>query len=188
MKKGTMKSEKEKMLLGEDYNCNDEEIVRDRDHTRKLLYDYNFSNPNEKEKRQKILKQLIITKDSFHIEPPFYCNYGYNIEVGENFYANFGFTVLDVVKVRIGDNALIGPNVQMYTVTHSVDPIERLTGKEFAKPILIGNNVWIGGGAIICPGVKIGNNVTIGAGSVVTKDIPDNVIAVGNPCRVLRGV
>ncbi|MDF2524594.1 MAG: maa, partial [Clostridiales bacterium] len=127
-------------------------------------------------------------KDSFHIEAPFNCDYGYNIEVGENFYANYGCTILDVNKVIIGDNVLLAPNVQIYTAAHPVDPSKRLTGKEFAKPIVIGNNVWIGGGAIICPGVKIGDNVTIGAGSVVTKDVPENVVAAGNPCRVIRRI
>lgn len=183
-----MKSEKEKMLSGDYYNAGDEELVRERDYARDLIFDFNRTKPSEKDKREKILKQLIIAKGAFHIEAPFYCDYGYNIEVGENFYANFGCIILDVNKVKIGDNVLLAPNVQIYTATHPIDPVERLTGKEFAKPIIIGNNVWIGGGAIICPGVKIGDNVTIGAGSVVTKDIPHNVIAAGNPCKVIREI
>lgn len=183
-----MISEKEKMLAGDFYNAGDEELSKEREYARNLTFEFNHTRPSEKEKRQEILKQLIIAKGSFHIEASFNCDYGYNIEVGENFYANYGCTILDVNKVKIGDNVLLAPNVQIYTATHPIDPVERLTGKEYAKPIVIGNNVWVGGGTIICPGVKIGNNVTIGAGSVVTKDIPDNVIAVGNPCRVIKSI
>lgn len=183
-----MKSEKQKMLSGELYNAGDEVLEKERDYARELIFEFNHTRPGEKENRQRILKQLIRAKGSFHIEAPFYCDYGYNIEVGENFYVNYGCVILDVNNVKIGDNVLLAPNVQIYTATHPVDPIERLTGKEFAKQIVIGNNVWVGGGTIICPGVKIGDNVTIGAGSVVTKDIPDNVIAVGNPCKVIKEI
>ncbi|WP_028987073.1 sugar O-acetyltransferase [Thermicanus aegyptius] len=183
-----MRSEKEKMLAGQFYYAGDEELVKEREYARNLLFEFNHTRPSEKEKRMEILKQLIIAKGSFYIEAPFYCDYGYNIIVGDNFYANFGCTILDVNKVTIGDHVLLGPNVQIYTATHPIDPVERLTGKEFSKPIFIGNNVWIGGGTIICPGVKIGDHVTIGAGSVVTKDIPDHVVAVGNPCKVIREI
>lgn len=183
-----MRSEKEKMLSGDFYNAGDEELIKERDYARNLTFEFNNTRPSEKERRQKILKQLIIAKGSLYIEAPFNCDYGYNIEVGENFYANFGCTILDVNKVKIGDNVLLAPNVQIYTATHPTDPKERLTGKEYAVPIVIGDNVWIGGGTIICPGVKIGNNVTIGAGSVVTKYIPDNVIAGGNPCRIIKDI
>ncbi|TGE39891.1 sugar O-acetyltransferase [Desulfosporosinus fructosivorans] len=181
------KSEKEKMLSDDYYNAGDEELVRERNYARNLTFEFNHTRPNEKEKRQQILKQLFNSKGSFHIEAPFNCDYGYNIEIGENFYANYGCIILDVNKVKIGDNVLLAPNVQIYTAAHPIDPTERLTGKEYAKPIVIGNNVW-SGGTIICPGVKIGDNVTIGAGSVVTKDIPDHVIAVGNPCRVIKSI
>ncbi len=183
-----MRSEKEKMLAGDFYNADDEELIKERDYARSLTFEFNNTKPIEKVKRQEILKKLIIAKGSFHIEAPFNCDYGYNIEVGENFYANYGCIILDVNKVKIGDNVLLAPNVQIYTATHPTDPIERLTGKEYGKPIVIGNNVWIGGGTIICPGVTIGDNVTIGAGSVVTKDIDDNVIAGGNPCRVIKTI
>ncbi len=183
-----IKSEKEKMLLGNYYNAGDEELVRERNYARNMTFEFNHTRPNEKEKKQQILKQLFNSKGGFHIEAPFNCDYGYNIEIGENFYANYGCIILDVNKVKIGDNVLLAPNVQIYTAAHPIDPTERLTGKEYAKPIVIGNNVWVGGGTIICPGVKIGDNVTIGAGSVVTKDIPDNVIAVGNPCRVIKSI
>lgn len=182
------RSEKEKMILGDYYNASDKELVRERDYARNLTFEFNHTRPSEKEKRQQILKQLIKVKGSFHIEVPFDCDYGYNIEVGKNFYANYGCIILDVNRVIIGDNVLLAPNVQIYTAAHAIDPTERLSGKEYSKPIIIGNNVWVGGGTIICPGVKVGDNVTIGAGSVVTKDIPDNVIAVGNPCRVIKGI
>ena len=181
-------SEKEKMLAGNFYNAGDKELVKERDYARELIFEYNHTKPSEKEKRQEILQRLIRAKGSFHVQAPFYCDYGYNIEVGENFYANYNCIILDVNKVKIGDNVLLGPNVQIYTAAHPIDPNERLTGKEFAKSIVIGDNAWIGGGSILCPGVKIGNNVTIGAGSVVPKNIPDNVIAVGNPCRIIREI
>ena len=183
-----MKSEKDKMLSGDYYNCNDEELVSERDYAKNLTFEFNNTRPSEKEKKQEILEQLINSKGLFHIEAPFNCDYGYNIEVGENFYANYGCTILDVNRVKIGDNVLLGPNVQIYTAAHPTDPTERLTGREYGKPIKIGNNVWIGGGTIICPGVTIGQNVTIGAGSVVTKDVPDNVVAAGNPCKVIRAI
>lgn len=189
MKEGkAMKSEKEKMLAGDLYFADDQELTKERDRAKDLTFEFNHTRPSEKEKRHKILKQLIKAKGTFHIEAPFYCDYGYNIEVGDNFYANFGCIILDVNKVTIGDNVLLAPNVQIYTAAHPTDPTKRLTKKEFARPVSIGNNVWVGGGAIICPGVRIGDNVTIGAGSVVTKDIPDNALAVGNPCRVIKNV
>lgn len=183
-----MKSEKEKMLLGEYYNADDEELIIERNYAKNLIFEFNHTNPSEKEKKQEIILKLIKTKGSFNIEAPFYCDYGYNIEVGDNFYANYNCIILDVNKVKIGDNVLLAPNVQIYTATHPIDPKERLTGKEFAKPVSIGNNAWIGGGTIICPGVRIGDNTIIGAGSVVTKDIPGNVIAVGNPCKIIDNI
>jgi maltose O-acetyltransferase len=182
------KSEKEKMLSGDYYNADDEELIRERNYAKNLIFEYNHSKPSEKEKKQEIILKLIKVKGIFNIEAPFYCDYGYNIEVGDNFYANYNCIILDVNRVKIGDNVLIAPNVQIYTATHPIDPKERLTGKEFAKPVSIGNNVWIGGGTIVCPGVKIGDNTIIGAGSVVTKDIPANVIAVGNPCKIINEI
>lgn len=183
-----MKTEKDKMLSGEYYDSSDEELTNERDYARGLLFEFNHTSPGEKEKKQHVLRQLIKAKGSFYIEVPFYCDYGYNIEIGEDFFANFGCIILDVNKVKIGDNVLLGPNVQIYTASHPTDPKERITGKEFGKSIVVGNNVWIGGGTIICPGVKIGDNVTIGAGSVVIKDIPDNVVAAGNPCKVIKEI
>lgn len=183
-----MQSEKEKMLAGLLYNSLDEELVKEREYARGLTFEFNQTRPDEIEKRKQLIRRLLHARGSFYIEPPFHCDYGYNIEIGDNFYANFGCVILDVNTVRIGDNALLAPNVQIYTATHPTDPAQRLTGRELAKPIVIGDNVWIGGGAILCPGVTVGNNVTIGAGSVVTRNIPDNVIAAGNPCRIIRNV
>ncbi|MBU3181108.1 sugar O-acetyltransferase [Clostridium psychrophilum] len=183
-----MKSEKEKMLAGEFYNASDKELVKERNYAKNLTFEFNHTKPSELGKAKELLGNLIVANGSFHIEASFNCDYGYNIEVGKNFYANYGCTILDINKVKIGDNVLLAPNVQIYTACHPTNPKERLSCKEFGKPIVIGDNVWIGGGAIICPGVKIGNNVTIGAGSVVIKDIPDNVIAVGNPCKVIKSI
>lgn len=181
-----MKTEKEKMLLSELYDAGDKDLVKEREYAKNLISEFNNTKPTEERKRNEILKQLMKVKGSAYIEPPFYCDYGYNIEVGENFYANHGCIILDVNKVTIGDNVLLAPMVQIYTAAHPADPQERLTGKEIGKPIIIGNNVWIGGGAIICPGVRIGDNSTIGAGSVVVNDLPNDVIAAGNPCKVIN--
>lgn len=179
-------SEKEKMLAGELYIAADRELTGERERARNLIQAYNRTAPEEGSKRNKILSELIRAKGSLHIEPPFYCDYGYNIEVGVNFYANFNCVILDVNSVMMGDNVLLGPFVQIYTATHPLEPEERLTGKELGRPVEIGDNVWIGGGAIICPGVRIGSNTTIGPGSVVTRDIPESVFAAGNPCRTIR--
>ncbi len=183
-----MESEKVKMLAGEYYMADDEELVRERDRAQALAFEFSHTPPCEKEKRQEILKRLIIARGAFHIEAPFNCDYGYNIEVGAGFYANYGCTILDVCKVTIGQNVLLGPNVQIYTATHPLDPAVRLSGMEYGKPVTIGDNVWVGGAAVICPGVTIGENATIGAGSVVTRDIPPNAVAAGNPCRVMKRV
>lgn len=182
-------TEKEKMLNGILYDGGDPELIEERAQARELVHEFNNALPGEREKRDQVIRKLFArTGRVFHIEPRFQCDYGSNIEVGENFYANFGCVILDVNKVTIGDNVLFGPNVQVYTAGHPVDPEERLTMLEYGKAIAIGDNVWIGGAAIICPGVTIGSNSTIGAGSVVTKNIPANVVAAGNPCRVIRAV
>ncbi len=183
-----MKTEKEKMIAGELYFAGEEELVNERINIRKLTKEYNITQPDDIEKRKELLKKILNCGDNISIEPPFYCDYGYNIEIGDNFYANFACTILDVNKVKIGKNVMFGPNVQVYTATHPLKAEERIKGLELSKPIEIGDNVWINGGAIICPGVKIGNNTTIGAGSVVTKDIPDNVFAAGNPCKVIKEI
>lgn len=137
---------------------------------------------------EKIVKELLGKSDGAFINPPFYCDYGFNIEVGKNFFANYNCTILDVAKVKIGDNCQLAPNVAIYTAGHPVHPETRNSGYEYGIAVTIGNSVWIGGNSVICPGVTVGDNVVIGAGSVVTKDIPADVIAAGNPCRVIRQI
>jgi maltose O-acetyltransferase len=182
-----MKSEKEKMLDGELYNPGDTELLRDRQNARRLTRLYNQTLETEDAKRAELLKELFgSTGDHLYIEPSFKCDYGYNIHVGENFYTNFDCVILDVCKVRIGDNCFVAPGVHIYTATHPLNPYERIAGKEYGKPVTIGNNVWIGGSAIINPGVNVGNNVVIASGAVVTKDVPDNVVVGGNPAKVIK--
>ena len=183
-----MKTEKEKMLAGEIYSAVDPQLIEELMETREVLYEYNSLRPTETRRMKEILKGLLghVADDELIINQPFRCDYGKQIRVGKRFFANFNFTVLDEAFVTIGDDCFIGPNVSIYTACHSTDPIERNSRKEWAEPVTIGNNVWIGGSVTILPGVTIGDNVTIGAGSVVVKDIPSNVIAAGNPCRVIR--
>lgn len=182
-----MKSEKEKMLSGELYNALDKQLADERVKTRLLLKKLNDSREDEPGKRERILKQLLPNAGTgLWLQPPFYCDYGTNIILGEKVFFNFNCVLLDVAKITVGSRTLFGPNVQIYTATHPVNYLERSSGLEYGKSIQIGEDVWIGGGAIICPGVKIGNRSIIGAGSVVTKDIPGNVVAAGNPCRVIR--
>lgn len=183
-----MKTEKEKMLAGEMYNPSNPELMKDRENTRRLVRMYNQTTETEGDKRSKLLKELLgSTGEHVYMEPNIRFDYGYNTYVGENFFANFDCTILDVCEVRFGDNCMLGPSVQIYTATHPLDPTERNSGKEYAKPIAIGDNVWIGGSAIINPGVVIGNNVVIASGSVVTKNVPDNVVVGGNRQRLLNG-
>lgn len=156
---------------------------------KKKLLKYNTYDPEKRDEIKELLKDILgKTGEEVNIEAPFHCDYGKNIEVGENFFANYNFTVLDVGKVIIGKNAQIAPNVSIYTAGHPIHPESRNSGYEYGIGITIGDNVWIGGSSVILPGVNIGNNVVIGAGSVVTKDIPDNRIAVGNPCKVIREI
>lgn len=181
------KTEKQKMLAGELYRSTDPELVAERRNARRLTRLYNATTEQESEQRVQILRELFGTVGStLEIEPPFYCDYGYNIHAGEGFYMNFGCVILDCCSVHIGDNVLCAPSVQIYTATHPTDPEIRLSGLELAAPVRIGNNVWIGGGAIICPGVTVGDHATIAAGSVVVKNIPARVVAGGNPCRIIR--
>jgi maltose O-acetyltransferase len=183
------KTEKQKMLAGELYRGSDRELVAERQNARRLTRLYNSTTEQETQRRVQILRELFGTVgSSIDIEPPFYCDYGYNIHAGDGFYMNFGCVILDCCPVHIGNNVLCAPSVQIYTATHPTDPEVRLSGLEYAAPVHIGNNVWIGGGAIICPGVKIGDHTTIAAGSVVVKDIPARVVAGGNPCRIIRGL
>ena len=181
-------TEKEKMLAGEYYSAINPELVRELNETKDIIQQYNNLRPSDTQGRFEILKNLIgkMADDNALIIQPFFCDYGKHIRLGKRFFANFNFTVLDEAYVTIGDDCFIGPNVSIYTACHSTNPIERNSRKEWALPVTIGNNVWIGGSVTILPGVTIGDNVTIGAGSVVVKDIPSNVIAVGNPCRVIK--
>ncbi len=184
-----MKTEKEKMISGKPYKAFDKELFAERQYAKEQLYILNSLHPNKVEERDEILKTLLgKTKNNFYIEPPFRCDYGYNIELGENFYSNYNLIILDCAKVSIGDNVLIAPNVGIYTAGHPLHYEKRNEQYEYAFPIEIGNNVWIGGNVVINPGVSIGDNTVIGSGSVVTKNIPDNVIAVGNPCKVVREI
>lgn len=184
-----MDNEKAKMLTGQPYKAFGDILLSERQHAKELIFDFNNLRPTDVEKRNEIIKNLFgKTKNTFFIEPPFRCDYGYNIEIGENFYSNYNLIILDCSKVIIGDNVLIAPNVGIYTAGHPLHYEMRNEGYEYAFPIFIGNNVWIGGNVIINPGVKIGDNSVIGAGSVVTRDIPENVVAVGNPCRILKQI
>ncbi len=182
-------TEKEKMLSGELYNPMDAVLSKERVDARIKFQRINNLSDKEKKERNKLLKELIGEFDkNFFIEPPFYCDYGYNIKLGKNVFMNFNCCILDVAEVKIGNNVLIGPNVQLYTAVHPIDIKKRNSWLEYAKPISIGNNVWIGGGAIINPGVTIGNGAVIGSGSVVTKDIPENVVVAGNPARIIKTI
>lgn len=177
------------MVCGEIYSPSDPELVAGRLTARKLTRLFNHTTEEEIEKRTNILKDLFgSTGESINIEPDFHCDYGYNIHVGENFYANFNCVILDICEVTIGDNCMLAPGVQIYTAAHPIDPHERNSGVEFGKPVTIGNNVWIGGRAVIIPGVTIGNNAVIAAGSVVTKNVPANTVVGGNPAKVIREI
>jgi maltose O-acetyltransferase len=184
-----MKTEKEKMLAGELYNALDKQLSDDRLKARLLIKELNDSREDQSEERSRILKALIPSAGAdFWLQPPFYCDYGSNIKIGDKVFFNFNCVVLDVAPVTIGSRTLFGPNVQIYTATHPLNHTERASGLEYAKPISIGEDVWIGGSAVICPGVNIGDRSVIGAGSVVTKDIPADVFAAGNPCKVIRSL
>ena len=182
-------NQKERMLAGLPYKAWMDGLAEERLETRKKIFKYNNLEPGNDEEKDRLIKEILgKTGDRINIEAPFHCDYGYNIEVGENFFANYNFTVLDVGKVKIGDNAQIAPNVSIYTAGHPLHPDSRNSGYEYGIGITIGDNVWIGGNVCILPGISIGNNAVIGAGSVVTRNIPDNVIAVGNPCTVIREI
>lgn len=183
-------SEKEKMLAGELYNANyDENLIKERYLVKDMCKQYNNLLPSDFEQRTKLIKKIFgKTGKEIIVEQDFWCDYGYNISVGENFYMNHNCIILDGAKVEFGDNVFIAPNCSFYTAGHPIDIKQRNMGLEYAKPIKVGNNVWIGGNVIVLPGVVIGDNVTIGAGSVVTKDIPSNVIAFGNPCKVVKDI
>ncbi|CBK73854.1 Acetyltransferase (isoleucine patch superfamily) [Butyrivibrio fibrisolvens 16/4] len=182
-------NQKERMLANLPYKAWLDGLSEERMENKKKIYKYNNLEPDKQEEKDKLIKEILgKTGESINIETPFHCDYGYNIEVGENFFANYNLVILDVGKVKIGDNAQIAPNVAIYTAGHPIHPDSRNSGYEYGIDITIGDNVWIGGNTCIMPGVTIGNNVVIGGGSVVNKDLPDNVIAVGNPCKVVREI
>lgn len=184
-----MSSEKEKMLSGRLYKSFDAELLAERQRAKEIVFRYNSLQPSMIEERNELLKSLFgSVKGNFFIEPPFRCDYGCNIEIGENFYANYNLVILDCAKVTIGANVLIGPNVGIYTAGHPLHFELRNEEWEFACPITIEDNVWIGGNVVLNPGVTVGRNSVVGSGSVVTKDIPANVVAAGNPCRVIREI
>lgn len=182
-------TEKEKMISGQFYNPIDEELENDRNRAKDLCFDFNSLRPSQGKEKEAMIKQLLgETGENVWVEQPFHCDYGYNISVGEHFYANHNCVILDCTKVTIGHHVFLAPNVGIYTATHPLDAETRNQFIENAEPVTIGNNVWIGGGVTIVPGVTIGDNTVIGAGSVVVKDIPSNVLAVGNPCKPVRTI
>lgn len=182
-------TEKEKMLAGKLYWAEEPSLVAERMRAKDLCLEFNNTPPSHTEEGRAILLKLLgKTGRNFAVMSPFWCDYGYNIEIGENFFANHNCVILDCAKVKIGDNVFLAPDVGIYTAGHPIDTPRRNAAMEYAYPVTIGDNVWIGGGVRIVPGVTIGSNVVIGAGSVVTRDVPDNVVAAGTPCRVLRPV
>lgn len=184
-----MITEKQKMLAGDMYNPSDPELVKERLRARILFQKFNDLSDENLEERQKILAQIFENAgENLFVEPPFYCDYGSNIKAGKNLFMNFNCCILDVAQVTMGDNVMIGPYVQIYTATHPLEFKARNSGKELANPITIGDNVWIGGNATICPGVNLGNNVVVAAGAVVTKSFPDNVVIGGNPAKIIKPI
>lgn len=182
-------NQKERMLAGLPYKSWLDGLSEERMKNKLKIYEYNLLRPDETKKMDELIKDILgKTGDKVFIEQPFHCDYGKNIQVGNNFFANYNCTILDVGKVIIGDNVQFAPNVSLYTAGHPIHPDSRNSGYEYGIGITIGDNVWLGGNVVVNPGVHIGNNVVIGSGSVVTKDIPDNVIAAGNPCKVIREI
>lgn len=182
-------TEKEKMLSGVPYQAFDEELLQDRQRARTLLYEFNRLHPAEEEKGKALIGELFgKIGEAFYIEKPFLCDYGYNIEAGDHFFANYNCVILDAAKVVIGDHVMFAPNVSLFTAGHPAHHLPRNTGVEYALPITIGDNVWLGGNVVVNPGVSIGACTVVGSGSVVTKDLPPGVVAAGNPCRVLRKI
>jgi maltose O-acetyltransferase len=182
-----MPTEKQKMLAGELYNSADPELAAERLRARELCQKLIALSPRAPEsERAELLMQLFGVATNAYVTPPFFCDYGRHIELGNNVYFNFNCVLLDVARVTIGNNVLFGPAVQVYTAAHPLNADERRSGQEYGQPVVIGNDVWLGGGAIVCPGLSIGAGTVIGAGSVVVRDIPPGVFAAGNPCRVIR--
>lgn len=181
------RSEKQKMLAGEPYLASDPELVAGRLRARRLTRLFNATTEDEPDRRLELLRELLgALGENIEVEPPFRCDYGLNITVGDRFYMNFDCVILDVCQVTIGQRVKIGPRVQIITAFHPIDPVERASGLEFGAPITIGDDVWLGSGVIVNPGVTIGAGTTVGSGSVVTRDLPGEVVAAGVPCRVIR--
>ncbi|MEM9217272.1 MAG: sugar O-acetyltransferase [Cyanobacteria bacterium P01_F01_bin.150] len=183
------RSNRERMLAGDQYIANDPDLIRDRNHAANLLTTFNATDSDDQLGRDRILGELLgHIGEGTVIRPPLRCDYGYQTHIGARSFANWGLICLDVGKIEIGDDVQIGPNVQLLTATHPVEPLPRKAKWEGSRAIAIDNNVWLGGGVIVCPGVSIGNNTVVGAGAVVTRDLPANVVAVGNPARVIRRI
>lgn len=182
-------NQKDRMLSGLPYKAWLDGLSEERMACKKLVHEFNLLPPEQEDRAEELMRALLgkAGKDAW-INAPFHCDYGYNIEVGDNFFANYNLTILDVAKVVIGNNVQIAPNVSIYTAGHPIHPDSRNSGYEYGIPVAIGDNVWIGGDVVILPGVTIGSNSVIGAGSVVSKDVPEWVVAAGNPCRVIRAV
>ncbi|WP_434635983.1 maltose O-acetyltransferase [Klebsiella sp. I138] len=181
-----MSEEKRKMIAGELYQAGDATLRADRLRARQLLHRYNHSAPDERDWRKICLAELFGQAGDAYIEPTFRCDYGYNIFLGANFYANFDCVMLDVCPIHIGDNCMLAPGVHIYTATHPLDAAERNSGKEYGKPVTIGHNVWIGGRAVINPGITVGDNAVIASGAVVVKDVPANAVVGGNPAQIIK--
>ncbi|WP_313696170.1 sugar O-acetyltransferase [Halorarum halobium] len=182
-----MASERERMLNGDRYDPTDPELVAERERARRLVRRYNRTTADESDRRDRLLAELFGTVgDDPYVEPPFRCDYGDNVHVGENFYANFDCVVLDCCRVEFGRDCKLGPGVHVYTATHPLDPAERATGTEWGEPVTVGDNVWIGGRAVLNPGVTVGDDAVVASGAVVTEDVPDGVVG-GNPATVIRG-
>ncbi len=184
--KNSAMTEKQKMISGQSYYPWDETLIEDRNKAKDLCFDFNQIKPSQTKDRQALIKTLFSESVNPHIESPFYCDYGYNIRTGKNFYANHGCTILDAAPVTFGDNVMLAPGVLISTATHPLDPAQRASGEEFAHSITIGNDVWVGMGAKILPGVSIGDNVVVAAGALVNKDVPDNSVVAGVPAKVIR--
>ena len=182
-----MPTEKEKMLAGELYDASDPTLVEERTRAQRLTRQFNETTETEGERRRELLRELFgSVGDGVHVEPTFRCDYGYNIHVGDGFYANYDCVVLDVCEVTVGDNCLLAPGVHIYTATHPLDAEKRTAGPEYGKPVTIGDNAWLGGRAVVNPGVTIGDDVVVSSGAVVTDDVPDSVVVGGNPARVVK--
>lgn len=182
-----MNTEKAKMLDGDPYDPSDPELVAERERARQLTRKFNRTAENERDRREKLLRELLgSVGEKPQVEPPFSCDYGENIHLGENFYANFDCVILDVCRVTIGHNCMLGPGTHIYTATHSLDAAERNAGVEYGKPVTIGDDVWIGGRAVLNPGTTVGDGSVVGSGAVVTEDVPEGVVVQGNPATVVK--